>query len=354
MPREFDPYFGVPPLERRQEADTSYTSTLLAAQMAAASGAITNIGATAAAEICAGLWGRAFMSAVVEPETVRTRALTPEVLELIGRSLVRRGEQVFDLVVTRGELELRPAEHWDVYGGPDPRSWEYVLTVSGPTRQVSPRRRSAAVIHARYAPASGRPWRGLSPLAMQSETAGLAAQLESRLNQEAAGPLANLVALPSTAKIDDIQNAIRVSNGRTVLVPTTAGGWESGPDKRPQSDWRPTRLGADPPDALVNLRDRSAQHVVAACGVPTELIERADGTGLREAWRQFLFGTLAPVARRVQAELRVKLEEPNLSLSFDELRASDLAGRARAFQSMVGAGMEPARAANLAGLMEEE
>ena len=75
------------------------------------------------------------------------------------------------------------------------------------------------------------------------------------------------------------------------------------------------------------------------------------GTGgasaLREAWRQFLHGSVAPVARQVQYELRSKLDSPDLSLNFDSLFASDLSGRARAFQSMVGGGMDIAKAASL-------
>ena len=352
--KEFDPWWGVPPIERRQEAADSYTSVLLAAQAQAASGNAGDLSALAVAEICASRWGLGFMSAVVEPETVRTAALTPAVLEAIGRSLVRRGEQVFDMTIADGRLQLWPAEHWDVYGGPDPASWEYLLTVSGPTRQRAPRRPGRGVLHPRYAAASGRPWRGISPLAVSPQTARLAAQLELRLSQESGAQVGTLIALPSTADSANFEANLGNLQGRTLLVPTTAGGWAEGPDNQPRRDWWPQRIGANPPDSLVNLRDRSALHVLAACGVPTELIERADGTGLREAWRQFLFGTLAPVARLVTAELRDKLEEPNLVLRFDELRASDLAGRARAFQSMVGAGMEPAQAASLAGLMEEE
>lgn len=44
----------------------------------------------------------------------------------------------------------------------------------------------------------------------------------------------------------------------------------------------------------------------------------------------------------------------DVSFSFDRLFASDLQGRARAFQSMVGGGMDPGKAAGLAGLMEAE
>ena len=39
-----------------------------------------------ALEICAGLWGRAFASAKVEPDNAATRSLTPDRLEMIGRN----------------------------------------------------------------------------------------------------------------------------------------------------------------------------------------------------------------------------------------------------------------------------
>ena len=65
-----------------------------------------------------------------------------------------------------------------------------------------------------------------------------------------------------------------------------------------------------------------------------------------------LFGVLSPLGRLVQTELRGKLGD--VTLDWSELRASDLSGRARAFQSMVGAGMDVSKAAGLAGLMDSE
>ena len=62
---------------------------------------------------------------------------------------------------------------------------------------------------------------------------------------------------------------------------------------------------------------------------------------------------IAPLGRIVADELTRKLEV-DVVLTWDELRASDLAGRAQAFQSMVGGGMDPAKAAGLAGLMSQE
>ena len=49
-------------------------------------------------------------------------------------------------------------------------------------------------------------------------------------------------------------------------------------------------------------------------------------------------------------ELSIKFES-EFSMSFDKLFASDLATRARAFQSLVGGGMEVERAAALAGVL---
>ena len=60
-----------------------------------------------------------------------------------------------------------------------------------------------------------------------------------------------------------------------------------------------------------------------------------------------------PMAKIVEQELTEKLETP-ISLSFDRLFAADLAGRARAFQSLVNGGMDTSKAAGLAGLMQAE
>ena len=53
-------------------------------------------------------------------------------------------------------------------------------------------------------------------------------------------------------------------------------------------------------------------------------------------------------------ELREKLDSPTLALGFDDLMASDIAGRARAFGSLVTGGMDIERAATLSGLLAAE
>ena len=65
-----------------------------------------------------------------------------------------------------------------------------------------------------------------------------------------------------------------------------------------------------------------------------------DGAALWEAWRQFLHTSVTPLSLSVPSELSDKLDT-DVHLSFDRVFASDLSGRARAFQSMVGGGWTP-------------
>ena len=70
----------------------------------------------------------------------------------------------------------------------------------------------------------------------------------------------------------------------------------------------------------------------------------------RESYRQFLAATIQPIAKLVAEELADKLDSPSLALSFEDLRGADVLGRARAFASLTGGGMDAAKAAKITGL----
>ena len=93
----------------------------------------------------------------------------------------------------------------------------------------------------------------------------------------------------------------------------------------------------------------SSREIWAAVGFNSSLFMGSQAAAVRESWRLALFGVLAPLGRLVQAEIRAKLDA-EITIGWQELRASDLSGRARAFQSMVGGGMAVA----VAGLMVED
>ena len=117
-------------------------------------------------------------------------------------------------------------------------------------------------------------------------------------------------------------------------------------------DLKSERFGAEPPAPLVELLSASSQEVYSACGFNSALWG-GSSSGVREAWRLALFGVLSPLGRLVESEFKARLDE-EISLSWQELRASDLSGRARAFQSMVGGGMPVDQAVAVAGLMVED
>lgn len=151
-----------------------------------------------------------------------------------------------------------------------------------------------------------------------------------------------------------LRGDLRNSRGRTHLVESMGAGWAADTQQnRPAGDWMRRRWGPEPPESLVTLMESASREVLSACGLSSALFESRAGAASREAWRQALFGVIAPLGRIVQSELQDKLD-PGIVLSWDELRASDLSGRARAFQCMVGGGMDSAQAASLAGLMEPE
>ena len=96
----------------------------------------------------------------------------------------------------------------------------------------------------------------------------------------------------------------------------------------------------------------SSREIWAAVGFNSSLFGGSQAAAVRESWRLALFGVLSPLGRLVETELRAKLGD--VTLDWSELRASDLSGRARAFQSMVGGGMPVADAVAIAGLMVDD
>ena len=346
-------------LETRQ---APFSEALVAALVQAATGS-TAPGdplALAALEAAAGMWGRAFQAAAIRgAATPATRAVTPAILALIGRQLVRRGEAVLAIEVRGGDVVLIPAASHDVEGGPDPAGWWYRLDLFGPSGNVTRRRPAAAVVHATYAVDPATPWLGVAPLAWARATGTLAANLEARLGEEAGAAVGAFLPVPAdqggadgeaTDRHAALKASIRAARGRGVLVETTAAGWGDGRQAAPAADWQQRRFGADPPAPLEALRRAVCAGVAAACGVPVDLLATADGTAQREAYRRFALATIAPALAGLAAELAAKLDAPGLGFDLGALWAHDAVGRSQAYANLAAAGMAPDRAAALAGL----
>ena len=285
---------------------------------------------------------------------------TPAVLASIGRELILRGEIVFDVRMSGAGLALVPAANWDVEGrGPDPASWRYRVYMNSPSGTTVAMRPAAGVVHVVYSTDPARPWEGVSPIRRAKLSAALVSNLETRLSEEAGASTGRVLPFPDTGADAGAANSplatlradLAALKGKTALVPSMATGWGEGRAGAPLADWKAHRIGADPPAALVTLRGDAERAILAACGLQPELAYGGgQAAALREAYRQFVHLSVAPVGKAVAAELALKLDTPGLAFDWSGLMAADVASKARAFQALTGGGMDAGAAAAAAGL----
>ena len=164
----------------------------------------------------------------------------------------------------------------------------------------------------------------------------LVGHVESALRDEASGPRGSIVPLPEGVSLKQELKTGFASLGGKIAFPETTSGGSGDRGAAPQRDWRVERVGANPPAALVELRQAVEVSVLSACGVPPALaIGLTDGTAMREAYRQFLHLTVKPLGRIVETTLSDVVGSP-VSLTFDDLSAADVQSRARAWRALVG------------------
>lgn len=291
-----------------------------------------------ALETAAGLLSRAFAAA--RPEGPGASLFSAWTLAQIGRALIEDGEAVW----FRIGMDLIRAQNYDFL---PPRS--YSITNPDGLRRMNANR----VLHVRWnlQVASGR---GLGPLDTARTLRLLMQRLENSLSEEAQAATGYLLPIPTDGQSDTVESLrkdIASLKGRIAVIETSRTGWGEGP-RGATRDFALQRMGPSYPADNVNMYETARRAVLTACGTPVSLAESADAGAQREAWRRYLHGTVAPLGRFLEEEAaRIGLP---VRLRWDDLFASDISGRARAFQSMVGGGMDPARAAALSGLIAED
>ena len=221
--------------ELETRADTSYTDALVAALQKQAQGRVRNPAsptATGALETCAGLIGRAFAAAEIGGPDSITRALSPSLMALIGRSLIRKGEIVFRIDTSGGALSLTPAQTHNVSGGPDPATWGYELHLPGPSESVSVELTAASVLHFVYAVDPDTPWKGIGPIQVAYLAGELSAETLKALADESSGPRGSFLPLPGTDGDDDttdeLKADVKTAHGDMLTVESMGDAFEGG------------------------------------------------------------------------------------------------------------------------------
>ena len=207
------------------------------------------------------------------PATPATRALTPELLALAGRDLIRRGEFLWLIRVARdGAVSLLPCGSWDIRGSWDRSDWFARLDLFGPSGNTTRLVPYSAVVHGKYSIDAARPWLGISPLGWASLTGKLHAATEDALADEAGGTRGHVLPVPvgpdADGDADDtndpnkqLRTDIASLRGSTVMVESTAAGWSEGATAAP-------RLGLEGATAgrrAAGSPGRSTEPVGACC-----------------------------------------------------------------------------------------
>ena len=339
------------PWARLEVRSANYTDQVIAQIMARATGA-SDGSALAAIETSAKWWGLGLASATVTPDNLATRAITPSVLDNIGRALCRAGESLHVIDVRAGRVTLTPCGAFSISGSDDPGSWEYTCTLSGPTSTRTVTRPAASVLHVRYSPDPARPWIGRSPMAMALATARVAGLLENATAGEL-NFVQQQVLTPRRGGGDYMTDTL-TPDMMDKIVSAVAEHVGTGAFVIP-ADVTPQRLGPEPPDSFAELRDRFEHSILSLHGIPPALVAtRGNGTAAREAYRQVLHGLLRPLGTLLSEELQAKLD-PDAELDFSALRAGDITGTARAFGSLVkSGGLTAQSAAHIVGFDDVE
>ena len=299
-----------------------------------------------ALEIAAALYARAFAQA-------RTTGVDvpPDTLAALARDLVVGGESVW---LARG-VSLVRAAHWTIHGkGADPDHWWYRLRLPAPDSEDHVVVDRARVAHPKWSSDPSIPWRGVGP----RERARNLMQMLGGVERSLAGELPIGVRYvlptaqdPNSENMRRFQEDLKSGENTVLLTETLQQGWGDS-SRAPANEYVPQRVGPAPPDPVIHARAAAQISMLAVCGVPPEMVlGSTEGTGAREAWRRFLHGGVQPLGRVVARELSRALRT-QVELDFDALMASDIQGRARAFQSLVQGGMEPGRAAAVSGMLE--
>ena len=345
----------------KRESGGSFTDAVVRLIEAQAAGSLASVHSTAAFEAASGCLSRAFAASEVSGPEWAKQAISPGVLAQIGRDLVRRGESMHVVEVdAAGRVSLLPVASWHFEGQAHPDTWTVRATVYGPSTSSTRHLPYSGVVFVEWGSSPGQPYTGVGPLSWAHTSARMGAEVERSLADEAGGPIANLLPVPQDGgdgtgddPLKDLKTDIKGARGKALLVETTAAAWGDGPGAAPRQDWKTSRLGPNPPASMPEVLSQSFLEVLAACGVPPGMFQRMGDSGQREAYRRWVALVVAPMGHLLEVELSRKLEA-DIGLGFGGLYAHDLAGRARAFQSLVGGGMDLAKAAGLSGLMDVE
>lgn len=337
------PFSRKPQIETRA-AFPSVTAEYLAGrrQSVLSNGAVP-LSATVAA--IAQTYSRAFAMLDPDPDP---NPLTADVLAAIGMELALRGQSCWHVRVERGDLKLVRVAYWDELG-----NGRFHLHIAHPARTETVRALEGEVLRLTINSPAEAPWQGRSPFQMMGGSPALMAQIENAVSGAVDWVGRGVLPFPDTVPEEQQTAAIRglKSGGMLAAIRSKADFSTSAGNNR-ASEFRRVELTPDLEQADLNPTvDALHNRLMAAAGVPPGMFSASGSASQsREAYRFFTVGTILPLARQLLPELS---KIGVTTLSSKSMLSADVAGRARAVGTLVGAGMTLDQALKLVGWSDE-
>lgn len=290
---------------------------------------------------CAQTWARAFASLDFDPDP---NALTADVLAAIGLDLLTRGQSAWHIQLEGNDIALHRVAYWDMVS-PD----RFVLHIARPHSTGTVRALAGEVLLLTINSTPELPWMGRSPFALAGASPSLMAEIESTISGSLDWVGRGLIPFPDSVP-EEAQNAALQglkSGGRLAAVKSKADFSTSTGNSR-GSEFRRVELTPDLESADLNATvDALHNRLLAAAGIPPTLFTANGNAGaMREGLRMFALMTVIPIARSLLPQF-AKIGVT--SVSSRSLLSADVAGRARAVGTLVGAGMDLPQALKLCG-----
>ena len=289
----------------------------------------------------------------IDPQDSVTDSLMEAVLANMVREVVTPGESFYLLEVRCGHAFLLPMSGVTVNGvSPDRETWTYGGQVNGPDHSVVVRYGARRVIHVQWSYDATRPWIGISPLQRCSLSAELLAAIERGLQSELSRESRYILPIPADPARSDYDQWVKdltgSRGGGLIVGRTMMGSAVAGIGSTPKGDFELSRLGPEPNRESVEIRAQVQAAVPMSMGIDPALANAGPKTGaLQAAYRSFLSGSAASLARIMTSELCTKLERC-VRVRF----AADVGNRRlryAALKNLIEAGVPLERASTLAG-----
>ena len=327
----------------------NYADALLDRLYETAGQTTTPASSGSAAQLAAGWIGRTLSTVRLFPGA-RSVPFPPADLSAVGRDLVKSGQSVW---VLRGRRWIQCSPIAEVSIAPGlPESWLYNVQLAGSDRPL--RAIGRDVLHIRWSHDATRPGVGVGPL--ENKAARIAANLESVLLGESSGGFGYLMGLPpgSDPFLEKIKARIASMRGKLLALENTFKPSPLSPEQDAKFSifQKPVRFGFDPPETVLQTWQQASAYVLESCGLPSQLLMKSEGMASRELLRRVRATLLEPLTEITLAEL-TKTGNPHKAEFSGDL-ATDLATRARSFQSLVKGGMDIDKAAALSGLILDD